>query len=78
MVTEIHEDPRYEDKIQWIQEVLEGARQGLRDFGELTSYIGGILNCVSQELYLRYAISYADFKRRQNGDLTMQMKPEGI
>jgi hypothetical protein len=91
-LTKIHESPRYETKIQWIQERLEGVRlritdgagsgldvsdvcsllsivaEGTRISGQRT-YRLGILSCVGQELYARYARAYEDAQCEANGDI---------
>lgn len=80
-LTQIDVSPRYESKIQWIQERLESVK--LR-FGNLETGFGfsipvsdwnkrclGILQCVSLELYRRYAAPYEDdaCAREGSGDI---------
>lgn len=72
-LTEIHLTPKYEDKIQWIQERIECIKR--RFFAEHQKNVAqakkaiGILQCVSLELYLRYAVDYEAKKLAENGDI---------
>lgn len=70
-LTEIHLTPKYEDKIQWIQERLcaVGLRFADADPTDWNKKVLGILQCVSLELYIRYAVEYEAEKLAENGDI---------
>lgn len=65
-LTQIHHKPKYEDKIQWIQERLVGVAMLIQEkdgpWTQVDKRSLGILRCVSQELSRRYAGPYEDQK----------------
>lgn len=74
-LTQIHTAPRYEDKIQWIQERLEAVAKRIPEHSghptDQDKKALGILRCVSLELYRRYSAKYEDeaCKREDAGDI---------
>ena len=77
-VTEIHKTPRYESKIQFIEEILEYTSRKLFTKYDHPTGINtplawglGVLACVSKELYRRYGVPYEDIAcgREDSGDI---------
>ena len=61
-LTAIHHKPKYEDKIQWIQERLVGVTMLIQEtngpYTKADKRSLGILRCVAMELYNRFATPY--------------------
>jgi hypothetical protein len=76
--TQIHEAPRYESKIQFIDEIIDYAQRSIfAQFDNPVSintgvaWANGVLKCAGRELYRRYGGPYEDIARARedSGDI---------